>query len=50
MHKPIRLEKKIVGNIEALLEAEGIDKKRLCEGKDCEGNHGDYAQRWAFSF
>lgn len=33
---------KRVGNIEALLEAEGIVKKRLCEIKDCGGNHGDY--------
>ena len=34
--------KKRGGNLEALLEVEGIDKKRLCEGKDCGGNHGDY--------
>lgn len=33
---------KRVGNMEALLEAEGIVKKRLCEIKDYEGNHGDY--------
>ena len=34
--------KKRGGNLEALLEAEGIDKKGLCEGKDCGENHGDY--------
>lgn len=34
--------KKRVGNIEALIEAEGKNKKRLCEGKGYEGNHEDY--------
>lgn len=34
--------KKRGGNLEALIEAEGIDKKGLCEGKDYGENHGDY--------
>ncbi|KAL0012184.1 hypothetical protein SO802_007292 [Lithocarpus litseifolius] len=35
------VSKKRGGNLEALLEAEGIDKKRLCEGKKSEGNQSD---------